>query len=1075
MPVVPAGDLTILRTTPQSSKMYMVVQQPARRVRNIYLPSDFVWYGVIREAPADDPTIGFAVTANAASPVPTLKDGMTVVVDSVRAGDWDRGLFYVHGDQSIAGEGDDDTLYIAVSSECGDIEVGDHVAVLDEIRPRLRYPKITEAGGDLTWYKDYGYFRDSIGVGAGDLGFTWSQLGGDDDDVAASAALPAVPIMGPHVVKFLDDGDSVDINFDWSDSYAIATGGTVNAWVSEGKTDHIGGVWNDNVEVPGAKTYSNISGLRGFRVDLELGTDLDDTIVEFRRGCRYVFTLRRPGASTDTDPSDAEPITDFTVQSVSGSFDSGGWTAQISVYGDQADEYSIREGALVILFSEDRYGGDVQAVGPNYKTLVGRENIVMVGHVANNSVIQNSEYGMVTFTIVGLTELLKNRESYSVPIENFGAPDEWYKCLNLTVDRAAHHYLTWHTNMTMIADRYQTGNTEELAAQDFLAGDSYSTIDTFLWDRVFARFLCDRFGRTAMDIDLQMKAVGSGTTMFAMTNADWLREISVEEVTDKPVNVVDLGGLNHNEGLITPYLSHAPGDFAGYEGKPDQMMSLVIADQDELNTYSGRLYAYRNNKYPNVTLSMTNWRVMDIYPQEYVSFTQSLIRGSFSTDKFIVREISYQHTDHILSDIVMEMETDGPAGVSVPVPEDPPDWPDPEPWDPPWDPPGPGTGGVDTGRRIICSDQGVFLTDTFSGTTPFWYGSNVGLSAANSDCYCIRRDPFHWWTSGGTETTLWLATTTGIWKQENFPLGSWVQVITLADIAAAYPAFVPGTIQPYTMHFSVEVEGLFAVSTLLIPTVGSSSTIAFVVLGGAIINANSLNATDAGPPSIAFAQHSGGNTIYAVSNHAYLNLFNAQVRLYKTTNRGATWTNLVSVGSGGVGGTMGKYSSVSVPYVDAANTLDRYVIWGKGGYYGAWGSCQFWISDDRGATHTQIPGTEDGGYCRAGTSTVPTRQWYPTDRMDLHQCKWTNDGGATFTELPVGLTGFEFQGSWTRWNFDQLEEAIMVGDYAGGVPAGAAIGVWYSSTGAWADKRGNLEEFGITAIRGVDRDSQGAA
>ena len=42
MPVVPAGDLAILRTTPQSSKMYMVVQQPARRESAVYLPADFL-------------------------------------------------------------------------------------------------------------------------------------------------------------------------------------------------------------------------------------------------------------------------------------------------------------------------------------------------------------------------------------------------------------------------------------------------------------------------------------------------------------------------------------------------------------------------------------------------------------------------------------------------------------------------------------------------------------------------------------------------------------------------------------------------------------------------------------------------------------------------------------------------------------------------------------------------------------------------------------------------------------------------------------------------------------------------
>ena len=101
MPYIPVGDQATLRTYPQSSKLYMVVQQPARYQNGAYLVADFVWYGRIRSRPADDPQLELAVEAAAASPGATIKDGMTILVSSEDYGLWDRVVLSAHGDQTV--------------------------------------------------------------------------------------------------------------------------------------------------------------------------------------------------------------------------------------------------------------------------------------------------------------------------------------------------------------------------------------------------------------------------------------------------------------------------------------------------------------------------------------------------------------------------------------------------------------------------------------------------------------------------------------------------------------------------------------------------------------------------------------------------------------------------------------------------------------------------------------------------------------------------------------------------------------------------------------------------------------
>jgi len=1091
MPAIPAGDLTKLRTTPHKSRLYMVIQAPARYDADAgtFDASDFVWYGTVKTAPSTDPVVSLEVTADAGASGVTILDGMTVVISPSGHGFRDRAIVQAHGDQTIAGGGADDTLYVAVSSHLSDVQVGDYVAVLDEFRFRSRFPKITESGGDLTWYKDFGRFRDSIGAGSD--AYTWAQLGGGNDSNARYASMPPVPIMGPHVVKFIDPSvGSVTVDFDWSNSYSPTSGVSVNAWSSEGETDHVGGTWTDNVQNPGAKTYTNISGMRGFRVELELSTDQADPIVEFRRGVRYVFTLRRPGDEQAGDPDDAVPITDFSLDRATGSFETGGWTASVTVYDTYASEHLISPGALAIIFADDWYGSTKESIGPDDGTLADRENILLVGYIADGSISRDSETGETSFDIVSVTELLKNRENYPVPVELATSADEWYKLPSLTVDRAAHHYVTWHTNLKLITDVYQSGDTHTLKAQDFIAGDGYSTIDTFFWDRIFARFLCDRFGRIAWDIDQQMLTAGSGTTLFTMTTQDWVDAVDVEEVTETPVSIVDLGGLSYSGGLVTPYMSHAPGDVSGYVGTPEQMSSLAVSSQAELNTLAGRLYAYRNNRFPRITVPMAgNWRVFDIWPQEYVVIDTDVLRHDFSSDKAIVREVEFSYDAEVgalFTTISLELETDGPAGTTVEIPEEPPTPPTPPIPPPPPDPPGPGDGAIDTGRRIIATEAGVAVTDDIGASEPYWYLVNDGVITNSLYCWKVFRDPWHWWTTGGDEKTLWAIFGYEGWdpshhphaprylyKHENFPYGTWSLVYDATSVGLNAVEFITdatGTIEVEDrLYLCVCSDGpLYLVRS----DDGGSS---FVTQGQINTASGGIYELDHYPDRVARlanAHHSGGQVLYAHYGRSWPS--SPPSFVYRSQDSGVTWVRLTNTNYSG--GPDVQHVGLTCPYHSTDwNDADLILFV----YHGYNTAMMVQRSEDFGASWSSIspiPGSSDYRVCALSPYTA-NRQIF-TILFDSGQnwrksrIYYTNDGGATWTLFWQASTAYRVSPCFlVSYNTDGSIQSVLLHSRDDNEI------ILVDSSGTKHDKTGNWQSVvgSITYVASIDRDTMGAA
>jgi hypothetical protein len=1025
----------------------------------------YVWHCQINGAPAG--TAGDLVatlTVNNGGAAATIYDGMTVFVGST-LGAHDRGIFYVRSNQNVGAA--TNTLLIGANAEVVDnIQGNDWVVVLNEFRVWRRDPRITEAGGVLSWFKEFNLTYASLGANAAQR---------------QEASLPPVAIMGPHRVVFLDPGSSADLTFDWSSSYATYPGATVNDWDAWGEDGGAG--WNvNNDATPPAQTYSNVSGLAGYRVLLEVGQDVQDPPARFRRGVRFVFTLRRPGETQAGDPLHAEPITDFEVQSVAGSFEQGFWRATLRISGEQAHEYEITEGALVILFAEDWYGGAHRSLGPVAEV----ENVLFVGRVADGSIREDSETGDLTFDALSAAEVATRRESYPIAVEHNDNADEWYKVPSLTVDRAAWHYLVWHSTIPLVCDYYWSGTSYEIAAQDFVAGSLYQTVDTFYWERIFGRLLCDRYERFATRVDRQMLAAGAGTTIWALQDDDWIGQVDLREVMEPPMSAADLAGVHYNGAQNDAYMSRAPGDTSLQYGTPQQATYLSIAGQGELNTLAGRLLAYKNNRWPSLSLGLAgNWRVADIWPQEYVSVTLDTVRHAFSSDLFIVREVafSYMAAEGVLGvSVRLEYETEGIDGKTVTIPEDPPTFSPSRPRYGPFVPAWPGTDG---GRRIVATNVGVFATNDIRRPNPRWYDCNAGIPAGRERCWKIFRDPWHWWTTGGAQRTLWgiFADDTVVpqgyprylYRMTGFPGGTWAEMLDSEDYN-----FVP---QPAWEHYLPDVVGTIERADCLYAVIqhhvaGLDASDGWFIAsydGGASWTAGEL-ITVAGNRSgyatypgsnfrLGLANHSAASTICVLQGRA-LNL-----SLYKSTDGGGSWGETLPP----VGWAVTQWNNgITVPY-DSPTWNDRDVILRVG---------------DAPADPTALQRSTDGGVSFADMGENIAAQGYrahsvpSSDRNAcavllssafVSQIRVTYDGGTTWTQWAAmpWEAGYAAQFDWAEGSGGN--GAALMSVTVPRLTNGFEGVFWVTAGGTVSDRTGNLRGYGVQDFSKVERDTVGAA
>lgn len=1085
---IPEVDLALMRSHPQMSDVFMVVQQPEYYTEAEYL-ADREWAGYEWSCRINGDVTGdpeYTLVVDNGGPAASLLDGMTILIGS-EYGAWDKAIAYVRGDQNVGPA--TVALNIAVSSEVrGHVMDNDYLVVLDEFHLRQRYGRIVSAGGAVTWYKDYA--------------IAWTDLGAADAN-RRLAMMPPVPIMGPHAVKFVDpdvgDGHSAQFYFDWADSYATAPGEAITDWESWGEIDHTGGTWNSVNQTPGWQTVDFISGLAGFRVVLEVDDGNGNaTTLPYRRGVRYVFTLRKPGQSQPYDPPNAEPLTHFRINSLSGSFSSGYWSASITVYEDEAYDYIIRPGALVILFTEDYFTSDDPyldprglrevSVGPIYD----RENILMVGRIANDSIRIDPETKDMTFEIISPGEDAYRQPDYPVVIQDDSASTSWIGTPTLTPDRALQYYTTWHTTLKLVADLYQSGDTHPVYAQDFMEGSIYGTLDGFLRDRIFGRLLCDKYGRFFAEIDIQNQPFGSAETLWVLDAADWLDELQVRQYNQHPTNAVEAGGVIYDAaaGTVVPKLSRAPGIYDSYRyGARSSSTALAINSQVELNVMSGR-QLNRLIKEFDVKLSLAgNWRYCDIVPQEAVYLDNVDTERGLLNGRYIIRDVDVVHNQEagcIFTSINTEQDMDdGVPGVTIPIPDALPDKVQPEygmslvptmpsgygdskmPVRYPWTSAGMVVGGA--------SD--VYYTTNFTAGFPNWHSFNGGPLAEIPKDVVLKQE--------GGVYTCWVASSDAIHSHPIPPnAGAWTKdiVTAIAMATAAEPlvnfAAADWIVNIVNIQASVYNDGWqYAQWEAFDSGAAAARPSVHAVYCGvahtrdnwATIEYSSTCYGSANDPNfyqgvradgLGIWQHDNCREIYAsfriVKQHTGAGgpeIF--EWRLYKSWDRGLNWIEVDSVPMEEFGKpcSMKTQCGLYVPFT--TNATEKYVYWTSIGYYGLW--------DPRNGTSLRRS-------TNGGTTFSELHLWGAT-AFEIHTLTGTV-GRKDTVELVLSVDLWEwtdadgmveiYDGSGAASNFDAWE--IM--GLARGAPAAGSkltwvVGIWaWVSVGTWEDGVGLVSHNG---------------
>jgi len=352
------------------------------------------------------------------------------------------------------------------------------------------------------------------------------------------------------------------------------------------------------------------------------------------------------------------------------------------------------------------------------------------------------------------------------------------------------------------------------------------------------------------------------------------------------------------------------------------------------------------------------------------------------------------------------------------------------------------------------------------------------MAAVVSD---FKRDPWHWWTSGGTERDAWAATSNGFWKHENFPFGTWVNVIDLDTIAAHCPRVYAGVptvlengIYRVRMAFSAEVPGRWAavINAGFSSAPAGSSCWAAMFQDDAFLNDGdeisvSGGGNDFGYGGVCFAPHGGGNRAYACSNRNYINVGSGLARLWYTVNAGGTWGGGVTYVDEIQTEGLGINTQVAIPYISPSST-DKIVAWGRG--QGTISSSTYRITTDGGATWAVLPGSQGPNYAHILMDGTGDGIALVADRPDVIPCKWSNDQGATWHYLPLlGVAVDQIGGAFAEWAGSTLQRLLIGG--------GAGEFLWENGRPAWVLKTGSLFSVApdLTSTNVIDRDSMGTA
>lgn len=422
-----------------------------------------------------------------------------------------------------------------------------------------------------------------------------------------------------------------------------------------------------------------------------------------------------------------QPYTNWGFDSIDGSRDEGSWTAKMWLREENMPE--VMDGSLCIIYQDCYYGSTRQNIGGNSPN---RQKILFIGYIIDNSIQYDWNQSRIDFSVTSPTGRMKLLEGLSVSMDNVsGVPTDWQQVQYLNGKKALYYYLKWHTTVLSCCDVHWLIDPDpEIPSWDSEISSIYDIIQKFVDTYYLGEVVSDRQG--GIWIEKHPKSIhavtGTFNTVLDLDRQDWMGEIDITEQLNSPVSYLEMHGLSYAgivTGTVGDYLSAAPYiNKRNPFGKPDFLQGYVVNDQVENNQIVGDVFAYENARFPAEDIKLAGWySLFDTAPEECITLStvrEDTVRGIVWNKKsFLIREMSIEwdaKNKILLPTISLHEVTQGTPGatVPIPVPVEPPSWPDLPPIEPdwpiipfPWDwpkPPNPPPGDTCRGNAYATSN-----------------------------------------------------------------------------------------------------------------------------------------------------------------------------------------------------------------------------------------------------------------------------------------------------------------------------------------------------------------------------------
>src|SRR3989304_2131749 len=292
------------------------------------------------------------------------------------------------------------------------------------------------------------------------------------------------------------------------------------------------------------------------------------------------------------------------------------------------------------------------------------------------------------FEVTTPESLLDNTTDFgSVSLVATVSPGAWYEYASwLTVGRAVHHELKWHTTVVETCDVYGlVDNFQGLQYADFTESSILQRVNGLAYSRGhFAKLCSERLGRLHLVTDSQMlNDAGRLTldTVFGITAVDIQAEVGLVRQPEGTLSAVELDGFYFNGSTISPFISICGGyrESAISYGMPEfrgvvvqSVKSQVASSQVDTNEKSGRVLAAANIPIRELRLTMAGNYIgaFDIIPSAgwySWNITDSDLQRNLSIQgtKWLCRSVTTTIQDGgiIITEVIIEPEAFGPDGI----------------------------------------------------------------------------------------------------------------------------------------------------------------------------------------------------------------------------------------------------------------------------------------------------------------------------------------------------------------------------------------------------------------------------